>query len=193
MRRPDPFDGANPLRVLALALVAAGCGGLPGDVPGLDGADEGELGSTSQPSLIIQNPFPYAPRTAWTERAYFGLRGTFFADVTGDKKADAIAVNDWGVAVRRSDGAEFLPDETWSSTPYFGGLATFFADVTGDKKAEAIVVNDWGVTVRRSDGTKFLAGETWTGTPYFGGLGTFFADVTGDGKADAIAVNDWGV
>ena len=34
--------------------------------------------------------------------AYYGTRGTFFADVTGDGRADAIVVNDDTVTVRRS-------------------------------------------------------------------------------------------
>lgn len=40
----------------------------------------------------------------WTGGPYshFGTRGTFFADVTGDDKADAIVVDDSGVWVRRS-------------------------------------------------------------------------------------------
>jgi hypothetical protein len=35
----------------------------------------------------------FLPNEAWTEGAYFGSRGTFFADVTGDDRADAIVVN----------------------------------------------------------------------------------------------------
>lgn len=31
-----------------------------------------------------------APNESWTSEAYFGDKGTFFADVTGDGKADAI-------------------------------------------------------------------------------------------------------
>jgi hypothetical protein len=30
----------------------------------------------------------------WIHGAFYGSRGTFFADVTGDGRADAIAVND---------------------------------------------------------------------------------------------------
>ncbi len=132
----------------------------------------------------------FLPNEDWTGGPYFGGRGTFFADVTGDGKADAIVVNDDTVTVRRSDGSKFLPNEDWTHGPYFGGRGTFFADVTGDGKADAIVVNDDTVTVRRSDGSKFLPNEDWTGGPYFGSRGTFFADVTGDRKADAIVVND---
>jgi hypothetical protein len=40
----------------------------------------------------------------WTHGAYYGSRGTFFADVTGDGRADAIVVNDNTVTVRRAFG-----------------------------------------------------------------------------------------
>ena len=39
---------------------------------------------------------------SWTTNAYYGSRATFFADVTGDGKADAIVVNNDKVTVRRS-------------------------------------------------------------------------------------------
>jgi hypothetical protein len=118
---------------------------------------------------------------------------TQFADVTGDGKADAIAINTNGITVRPSNGTDFLPKETWSSVPYYGGIGTYFADVTGDGKADAIVVNTNGIVVRPSDGNEFLPNEVWSSYPYYGSLGTYFADVTGDGKADAIVVNPSGI
>ncbi|MCC5648979.1 hypothetical protein LC609_03830 [Nostoc sp. XA013] len=39
---------------------------------------------------------------SWTQNPYFGSRGTFFADVTGDGRADAIVVNNDKVTVRRA-------------------------------------------------------------------------------------------
>jgi hypothetical protein len=81
---------------------------------------------------------------------YYGDKGTFFADVTGDGKADAIVVNTTGITVRRSDGGQFLGNESWTIYPYYGDRNTFFADVTGDGKADAIVVNSYGITVRYS-------------------------------------------
>ena len=90
----------------------------------------------------------------WTGGAYYGSRGTFFADVTGDGRADAIVVNDNTVTVRRSDGNQFLPNEDWTHGAYYGsvGMAAYFADVTGDGRADAIVINDTAVTVRRAFG-----------------------------------------
>jgi hypothetical protein len=127
---------------------------------------------------------------SWTSNPYYGTRGTFFADVTGDGKADAIVVNDYTVTVRRSTGSGFGPNEDWTHSPYYGSRGTYFADVDGDGKADAIVVNDNTVTVRRSTGSGFGPNEDWTHGPYYGSRGTYFADVDGDGKADAIVVND---
>ena len=45
----------------------------------------------------------FEPNIDWTNGAYYGNLGTYFADATGDGKADAIAVNDnTPVTVRRS-------------------------------------------------------------------------------------------
>ncbi len=141
---------------------------------------------------------------------------TAFADVTGDHRADAITVNDYGIAVLR---ANIIPSinaggfgpvaEAWSTVPYFGsyhidGLTVnniFFADVDGDGKADAIVVNDGGITVRRSDSTKFLPNETWASglvarSYHIGGVSypnIYFVDVNLDGAADAVSVDDNGV
>ncbi|MBZ5491855.1 MAG: VCBS repeat-containing protein [Acidobacteriia bacterium] len=144
-----------------------------------------------QPPPVLATHFNTAE--AWTTNPYFGSHGTFFADVDGDGKADAIVVNDDNVVVRRSNGTSFGPNEFWTTNPFFGSRGTFFADVDGDGKADAIVVNDGTdgtVVVRRSTGSSFGPNEFWTTNPYFGSRGTFFADVDGDGKADAIVVND---
>jgi hypothetical protein len=126
----------------------------------------------------------------WSSGPFYGLHGTFFADVTGDGKADAIAVNADRVWFRRSDGCRFGPNEALTSTPFFGTRGTFFADVTGDRKADPIAVNDDGVVVRRSEDSRRF---TWSTARLYGGIGIAFADVDGDNKADAIEVTSSGV
>lgn len=140
-----------------------------------------------------QSSYSFGNNEAWTTNPYYGSRGTFFVDVTGDATADAIVVNDDKITVRVSDGTKFLTNAAWTSNPYYGTRGIYFADVTGDRKADAIVVNENGITVRRSDGTKFLPNEAWVSGPYYGSRGTYFADVTGDSKADAIVVNENGI
>src|SRR5439155_830467 len=127
---------------------------------------------------------------------------TFFADVTGDGKADAISliasIPYNYLEVRRSDGTGFLPAERWTPGP--DGFrpdrtSTVFADVTGDGKADAISliasIPFNYLEVRRSAGTGFLPSLRYA-LPLYGfrpdRTSTFFADVTGDGKADAISL-----
>jgi len=52
--------------------------------------------------VLVSRPYGFGPNEAWTHEPYFGTRGTFFADVTGDKRADAIVVNADKVVVRRA-------------------------------------------------------------------------------------------
>src|SRR5262249_2174158 len=144
------------------------------------------------------NGSSFLPNEEWTQEPYYGNRGTFFADVDGDGRADAIVVNDetipYGRAVvRRSNGSSFLPNEEWTQKPYYGSRGAFVADVDGARRADAIVLNDARLIFRRSNGSSFLPNEEWTQEPYYGSRGTFFADVDGDGRADAIVVNDDGI
>lgn len=77
-----------------------------------------------------------------------GTKGTFFADVTADGKADAIFVHDYLITVRSSTGNGFAGPDTWLTVSHYGGRGTFFADVTGDGRADAIAVRNDGVIVR---------------------------------------------
>jgi hypothetical protein len=155
-----------------------------------------------------RSPLGLGPEIDWTSGAFYGKHGTFFADVNGDGKADAIAVNDDGIYVRPSFGTSFpSPAARWATGVCYGTRTigapaatlpamTFFADVNKDGMADAIVVNEEGVFVWISTGVAspgFLAPTTnWTRGAFYGTHGTFFADVNGDGMADAIAVNDDG-
>ncbi|MGE5322567.1 MAG: FG-GAP repeat domain-containing protein [Actinomycetota bacterium] len=168
------------------------------DVDG-DGRADAIAANKNEIAVRLSDGTQFLAHSLWIQGPFFGSLGghanNYFADVTGDGKADAIVVNPSGITVRPSDGTRFLPNELWTREPYYGGLGTFFADVTGDGKADAIVVNRSGITVRRSDGRRFLPNELWTRDPYFGDVGdsVYFADVNGDGKADAIVVNTTGI
>ncbi len=140
----------------------------------------------------------FSGNESWTNEPYYSTKSdklTFFADVTGDGRADAIVVDDNRVTVRRSTGSGFGRYEGWTEGPYYSFKSDdlmFFADVTGDGRADAIVVDDNRVTVRRSTGSGFSGNENWTNEPYYSTMSDdlmFFADVTGDGRADAIVVD----
>jgi hypothetical protein len=70
--------------------------------------------------------------------------------VTGDGRADAIAVNDDTVTVRRNTGVDFGPNEDWTKGPFYGTRGTYIADLTGAGAADAIAVNDNAIVVRRA-------------------------------------------
>ncbi len=151
------------------------------------------INASAQITTRISDGNRFISNAAWTTRDYHGTRLTFFADVNGDRKADAIFVNDDFVVVWPSyDGSfrTFHGNKPWTDVPYYGSRGIYFADVNGDGRADAIVVNDDLITVRISDGTKFLPNASWTSEPYYGSRGTYFADVNGDSKADAIVIND---
>jgi hypothetical protein len=175
------------------------------DVDG-DGRDDAvavNSNASGNPGVFVRlsNGTSFAPATNWTGISYKGDKGNFFADVTGDGKADAIVSNSTatgapGIIVRRSNGTSFSGNENWTPGDiFYGNLGTYFADVNGDGKADAIGVNSAatgspGVFVRLSNGTSFAPAINWTGgAEYVGDVGTYFADVTGDGKADAVVVN----
>jgi len=158
------------------------------------------VGLNAETIAMAQTPphaVSFAPNESWTSGPYYGSMGTFFADVDGDGRSDAIALNPSTVTVRRSNGTSFSRSEDWTHGPYSGTRGTFFADVTGDHWADAIVVNDDTVTVRRAGADCFIgcwnygfrANEDWTSGPYYGSTLTTFADVTGDGRADAVVIN----
>ena len=168
------------------------------DVNG-DGKADAIVSNTTEVAVRLSDGTQFVQHDLWTREPYFGVAeghvNNFFADVTGDHRADAIVVNNSGITVRRSDGTRFLRNEDWTRGPYMGGLGSYFADVTGDGRADAIVVNSNGIAVRRSNGVRFERTESWTTDPYYGSIGNpvYFADVNGDGKADAIVVNANGV
>jgi len=65
-------------------------------------------------SVKLSSGSGFGSTTAWTTNPYYGNIGTFFSDVTGDAKADAIAVNTGGTTVRRSNGSSFTGNEAWT-------------------------------------------------------------------------------
>jgi hypothetical protein len=137
-------------------------------------------------------------REKWTKEAYWGQRGTHFADVTGDSLADAIVVNDGGVVVRRAKWSPYVgngggyalgENEYWTDDRYYGNLGPVrFQDWNSDGYVDAIVVNDWGITVRLSDGHRFQRNKTITG-PFYGDNNTLFVHLNGDKYLDIVALN----
>ncbi|MFB9437929.1 FG-GAP-like repeat-containing protein [Streptomyces showdoensis] len=128
----------------------------------------------------------------------------YFADVTGDNKADLIVHDKLGdVSVRKNMGTYFdsgtIMTQHWSNflgQPGQGRL--YFADITGDNKADLIVHDTAGnVSVRKNMGTYFDAGtimtQYWSNFLGQAGQGRlYFADANADGKADLVVHDIYG-
>lgn len=147
------------------------------------------------PALAFANHRHFDDAVNWTGYAFYGDRGTFFADVTGDGKADAIAVNRDGIWFRRSNGLGFETGIEKLGPTYIANRGYFFADVTGDGKADAIGVltssRGHRILVQRSDDNyEVMINSKDTINRYHGDVGTFFANVDNNKTADLIAI-DW--
>lgn len=165
------------------------------DVDGDGKADAIVNNSTSGVTVRRSNGVTFgAYEYGWTQGISFqGTIGTFFSDVSGDGRADAIAVSSSGMQVRLSAGNGFVAASTWSGTGFYGQIGTFFADINADGRADAIAVNTYGTFVRKSTGTSFGPTETWLSSGFYGQVGTFFHDIDSDNRADSIAINTYGV
>ncbi len=64
--------------------------------------DPSSATATVRISYTANLPTRFCSNEDWTHGPYYGSRGTFFADVTGDHAADAIVVNQDTVTVRRA-------------------------------------------------------------------------------------------
>lgn len=137
----------------------------------------------------------FASSENWTSSAFYGDLGTAIADVSGDGKADAVAVKLGSVDVRRANSAStaFDTSTAWTSGAFYGDRGTRFADVDGDGDADALAINNDRIAVRLSNGSSFGAASSWTTGAFYGSRDTYVADVTGDKRADAIAVNTDGI
>lgn len=72
----------------------------------------------------------FGPNEPWINERYVGQYGNYFADVTGDNKADAIVINDFGsnaVTVRAANAGAtgFNPNAPWAPEPGYGTLGVF--------------------------------------------------------------------
>lgn len=124
-------------------------------------------------------------------------QSTYLADVTGDGRADGVAVNEGDIWVAPSNGATLDAPQRWMAGAFYGGRGTFFADVNGDGRADGVAVNGDSVWVALSTrplrglyGTAFGAPQAWRWGAFTGELGVYVGDVNNDRRADLVAVNE---
>lgn len=127
------------------------------------------------------------------------------ADVNGDGKSDAIAMNQQtrSVNVALSTGSGFSQTGWDQSYAYFADSSVWDADtprmmsdVNGDGLSDIIGFSTQ-VTVGLSNGAGFEAPETWStgfnAPDWTKDTPRMMSDVNGDGRADVIGFNDGGV
>jgi FG-GAP-like repeat len=132
----------------------------------------------------------------WSNVEFYGSRGTFFADVTGDGKVDMIAINSDYVYIRRSLGTYFGGNEIWANS---GSVHDWdrFGDVTGDGKADWVYAVGGFVHVLESTGSTFVQNQLWwyqgdTSAPY----GVFLCNMNGSNRntnKDLVRITGSGV
>jgi hypothetical protein len=148
-----------------------------------------------------------APILASTEFDFFNFANFRVADVTGDGRAEILAIQAVGPihivsASPRTDGTYTLSRRAISDTTSSSQLMDAVADVTGDGRADILAFGQVEATsyvaVSNGDGTfadfkpaanDFGAGAGWTGTRHVRDVG----DVTGDGRGDIVGFGNGGV
>jgi len=99
----------------------------------------------------LPSPNKFGEPVKWTEEAVVCHHGCYFADVTGDGKADLIANDNDGLVVVKSNGTGFDPGyEKWTEETVVCHQGCYFADVTGDGKADLIANDNDGLVVLRT-------------------------------------------
>lgn len=127
-------------------------------------------------------------------------QSTFLADVTGDGRADGVAVNPGDIWVAASNGSTLATPRRWLGGGFFGDRGVFFADVNRDGRADGVAVNGdsvWVTLSQRPDsgfyGTSFSAPQRWRSGAFSGELGVLVGDVNNDQRAVLVAVNPFSV
>lgn len=192
------------------ALLTTHCAGSaatpspdPVDVVALSLTELANQPPTRTPRPPTQTVVPTAAITA-TPR---GQTVRLVADVSGDRMADIVGFNDFGVLVSLSNGSSFLPPTQWlDDMGFFNGWRTdnstrTLADVDGDGRADIVGLLDQYIISSisnskrfreanmRMDGFSPAGGGAWQLEPATRLVG----DVSGDDLADVVGLDERGV
>ena len=166
-------DSFDTHRHVALANID----GMPGD----------DLVSVFEQEISVwrSNGSAFESATVWATLPP-ELGDGWFADVTGDGRADAVFAVANDLVVLESTGEAFGAPEPWLSGESAEAPGWFFADISGDGFADALAVDAAGVRLFLSDGEKFSSVGPLTVEPTLGERDTSVADVNGDERADVV-------
>jgi RHS repeat-associated protein len=124
----------------------------------------------------------------------------WFADVTGDGKADMLYLDDAydanGYRVMVSTGSSFAPPQNWGDYDSVASWAqTWVTDANGDGKADLLYLDNnylsTGFRVMASTGTGFTVPATWAAyDPLYSWSALWVSDATGDHLPDLVYLDD---
>ena len=100
--------------------------------------------------------------------AFYGSRGVYMADLEGNGKASAVAINDSSIWVERNNGAGgFSAPVAISSEPFYGTWQ-YMADVDGSGRASAVAVSAGGIWVKQNQNGQLGPSTAWFAGPFYG-------------------------
>lgn len=168
-----------------------------GDLTGDGKADLIAVSPENGRSVIWKNMgITFSSAVVWMEKQgnYSGYN-FMVADMTGDNKADLIAVSpvNGRAVLWESTGNKFSTAVTWMENQGNYSKYNFLVgDMTGDGKADLIAVSpsNGEVLIWKSTGSNFGSAKTWIENQgNYSEYNFLVGDMTGDGKADLIAVS----
>jgi hypothetical protein len=133
---------------------------------------------------------PRDDRSVWSQVSLLGTKGTFLADVDGDRRADVVSVFERTLVVARSRGTAFEAPMPWLTDDLIDVVAVFVADADGNEMADVIAVRPGRTDVLLSTGEAFRPAASWRQSRFVGVQGTFFADIDGDGRTDGVRLEN---
>jgi hypothetical protein len=75
----------------------------------------------------ISTGYSFGSSTLWSLTGITGAKATLLPDVSGDSRADLVAVNDTTTNVMTSNGSSLNGSSQWSSGAFYGTAATVAA------------------------------------------------------------------
>jgi hypothetical protein len=150
------------------------------DVTGDGGADLVAVNDSSiwvMPSVRLFGGFYafFTPPELWSTAPFYGSRMTLAGYVSGDGRADLVAVDNSSTWVIKSTGTGFSAPTPWLSVPFYGSRATILGDVSGNGANDLVAVNDASTYVAETTGSAFGAPSVWSRTLFYGRRATLIA------------------
>jgi hypothetical protein len=168
-----------------LAQLEAMGGLFWGDSTG-DGREDAVVSNLNGVALRSPESGVLAPMSYWVREGFYGERGNLLADITGDGRADLVAL---GATVRLREAVEFsYGEEVVVAENFFGAASAAAGDVDADGDEDVVVLSGGVLSIYRSATLGLSLPEVWSDELAGGVLALHLVDVTGDGRADAVLV-----